>query len=240
MVNSSMMNRLLSPILAFALAAGCTNRNEDVSEESSATTPPVAEAQEDGGIEPSSDAEASAETVADIATPTPRKLEFQREPRVVPDVLTPEQRAKVDELLSQVGDVELLLPDGPATADPLLPGRYYLSISIFMANGRPLKNQRACRVEVEGPNVKIIAENTTADPVLATFEDGEFLSEPREGAGTYGLEGRIVGPGKVRGTIIPGPVPHPSVEIVEGRWGLDALPLKEKDRKTADAETKNS
>ena len=52
--------------------------------------------------------------------------------------------------------------------------------------------------------------------------NGEFFSEPAEGPGTYGLEGQMVGPGKVRGVIIRGPQDHPKIRIVDGRWGLDS------------------
>lgn len=241
MVNSSMTCRLLSPILVLTLAAGCTDRGENVPVDSQ-VEPSVAEAQEsDDTI---GEIEDDGETVADVRAPKARTVEFHRDPRRVPENLPPEQKAQIDKMLSKMGEVELLLDDRPATSDPLLPGRYFLSISILLSNGSPMKNQRPCLVEVDGPNVRILLENSKADPILATIEDGEILSEPREGPGTYGFEGKMVGPGKARGVIIPGPIPHPSVDIFEGRWGLDALPLKKdseaKDSETEDSETEDS
>ncbi len=231
MVNSSMTRRLLSPILLLSLAAGCSKGTTSNPGESQAVE---ALAQERSDVV--SDQEESDLVSEQIdAPPVNRKpvIEFRMEERSVPKVLTPEQRAKLDKMLSEMGEVELWLDDNPATADPLEPGRYFLSISILLSNGRPMKNQRACRVEVDGPDVRILLENSATDPIIATIHDGEFLSEPREGPGTYGFEGKVVGPGKLRGTIIPGPVPHPRIDISEGIWGLDALPLKKEPEKSS-------
>lgn len=145
---------------------------------------------------------------------------FRRQEKDLP----PEE---VERQLSKLGPVRLELSDLPPTADPVESGSYLLSIVIQLTSGSFNKDQWPCRVEVDGPQVTILLENRQTDPIFATLEDGHFLSEPREGQGTYGLEGQVVGPGKVRGVVLPGPEDHPSIGIVKGRWGLDALPLPE-------------
>ena len=213
MVNSSITRRLLSPILLLALAAGCSDRTSNAPGETQAVEAPTKDPSE-----PVSEAPPAAEEE--------RVLTISREKQVDPKDFTPEQRAQIDLMLSRMGEVTLTLDDGPPTADSLEPGRYFLSISILLSNGRPMKNQAACRVEVDGPDVRILLEDSNTDPILATFEAGVLLSDPVEGPGTYGFDGQIVGPGKLRGTIIRGPEPNRSIDILEGRWGLDALPLK--------------
>ena len=243
MVNSH-MTRYICPLLLLALAAGCTERPttpESPKSPEVVTPSPVAQApaQSQGASE--------AEDEGTVADPEPvntpvaetQRIDIEKGKRVIPEHLknmSPWRRERTNKILSEMGEVKLEIPDGPATADALEPGRYFLSISMLLSNGRPMKNQRPCQVLVEGPNVKIVLENSQADPIVATFEDGDLFSEPRLGPGTYGLEGRMVGPGKMRGTIIPGPIPHPSIDIVEGRWGLDVLPL----RKTGNAEEAGS
>lgn len=208
MMSSSMTRRSVTSILllAVAVAVGCTDRPPTETETEKKTGPEGATAPVD-------------------PAPGENVLDFHMKKGAVAEAQSPEQKARMERRLSRLGPIDLTLHDGPATADPVEPGRYLLSINMWLSNNNPMGQQNPCRVEVEGPNVKILLENSGADPIIGTLEDGEFFSEPREGPGTYGLEGQVVGPGKLRGMIVPGPEPHPSVDIIEGRWGLDALPL---------------
>ena len=122
---------------------------------------------------------------------------------------------------------DLELPEGPPSGDPVEPGSYILSILIMLDNGQPMRNRQECTVDVEGETITIQLKHSATDPIIGTLKDGYLVVKAAAAAkGAYGLEGQVVGPGRLRGEIIPGE-DHDVVSIVEGRWGLDtAEPLE--------------
>lgn len=246
MVNLSMPHRSLSSIvLLLAMAVGCTERPSN--DPAKPADQVLAQEKEAGGSDgqnnhgqssdgsPAGDAAGTGkapnvevETSEDGVTIKGKEPVFRGGYRRMEKDVDPAVAAKE---LSRIGSITLELSDLPPTADPIESGRYLLSIVIQLTSGSFNKDQWPCHVDVDGPKVMILLENRQTDPILATLEDGLFLSEPAEGPAMYGLEGKVVGPGKLRGVVIPGPEDHPSVGIVEGRWGLDALPAeKESDK----------
>lgn len=210
MVNHSMTRYLLTSVLFLTAAVGCTERGTNDPGE-----PPNVQAlaQEKG-----TDTEKAPEKAPET-TDAPKITKRFDKKEVVP--LDPDL---VEAEFARLGPIELTMHDGPPASDSVEPGRYLLTVIIRLSNGRFIKEQRPCRVKLEGEKVTILLENSGADPITGTLQSGEFFSEPREGPGTYGLEGVVAGPNKIRGMVIPGPVGHPAVDIVEGRWGLDAVP----------------
>ena len=218
--------RLLLSALFLTLTVACTERSPNPSVEETTpsalaqATPPV--------LAEERSADPATTTDGLIENRSARRVDVQLDPlrmrdgsrRLITKVVDP---AEAERQFSRIGEIDLTLPEGPPTADPIEPGRYILSIVIQLSNGSFTRNQSVCRVQVQGPKVAMLLENSSTDPILGLLEDGEFFSEPREGKGTYGLEGRVVGPGKIRGMVVPGPVDHPTIGIVEGRWGLDIV-----------------
>lgn len=224
-----MTYRLLIPILLVTLTVACTERPAD--EQRDVSTVEATTQGKAGDGETGTSATGNAEE-GPISKADPqeggKRIQLRREEMGERKLDAARKLAQDERRFSGFDSIDLTIPDGPATADVIEPGRYLLSIIIVLSNGRSTREQRICLLEIEGPNVRIQLENSSTDPILGTLEDGEFLSEPREAPGAYGLEGKVVGPGKLRGMVIPGPVNRPAVNIVEGRWGLDQLPLPEK------------
>jgi hypothetical protein len=114
--------------------------------------------------------------------------------------------------------VEIILPDGPPASDTVEDGTYVLSVHIELDNGASVDDHHACNVKVTGADIAIDLERSK-EKLAGTLKDGRLTVNPREGPGSYGLEGQVTGPGKLAGKVVGG-APLEGVRIVEGRWSL--------------------
>lgn len=118
--------------------------------------------------------------------------------------------------------LDIELPGTPPTGDPVEPGTYVVSISIELDNGGSVNDRHACTLEVEGEKVTLRMDRSKGEPMVGTLKDGRLVMNAREGEATYGLEGQVVGPGQLRGTVVAG-TGLKGVRIVDGRWSLDRV-----------------
>lgn len=198
MVHHSLIYHALSTILFLMLAGGCTGRTDDDPAEVPVAVP---------FLEGSSEG-AKSETVPPDIDGTGEKPALER-----PEGAgrTPSPRR-----------IDIELPEAPPTHDPVVPGTYVLSVSIELDNGGSVNDRHACTVEVEGVTVRLRMDRSKGDPFVGTLKDGRLVVEAREGEATYGLEGQVVGPGRLRGTVVAG-AGLKGVKILDGRWALDRV-----------------
>ncbi len=213
MTDSRTRRRLLSSIFLFSLTVACTQQPEEKPGEVSRpaeNAPGVATARAESPPVEAPPAETPAED-----NPAEDNGSSVENPATEPVGLAARTR------LSPRFDLEL--PEGPPSGDPVEPGSYILSILIMLDNGQPMRQRRECTVDVQGETMTIQLKHSATDPIIGTFKDGYLVVKAAEAAkGAYGLEGQVVGPGRLRGEIIPGE-DHKVVSIVEGRWGLDPV-----------------
>ena len=142
---------------------------------------------------------------------------------VSPDIQDTAERSAselVEESTPRRIDIEL--PETPPTGDAVEPGTYVLSISIELDNGGSVNDRHACTVEIEDETMTLRMDRSKGDPVVGTLKGGRLVLKAREGEATYGLEGQVVGPGQLRGTVVAGEGLK-GVRIVDGRWALDRV-----------------
>ena len=133
---------------------------------------------------------------------------------------TPSAEGATDVVLGQrPKKIDIALPEGPPTGDPVEPGTWVLSVNIELDNGAIVSNRHACTVSLEGEKVTIRLDRSSEAPLVGTLRDGRLEVDARQGKATYSLEGQVTGPGRLAGRIAPGQ-PLEGVAVLDGRWEL--------------------
>ena len=165
---------------------------------------------------------ALAVTAADVnADPRARRRAVVERARLlgieVPDQL---ERAEVP------APPRLDIPEakGEPTDDAVESGSYVLSMSLEFTGGVKTADLKACTVDVRGERIRIRVQRQQGEPMVGSLRDGRLVVTGKDEFATVRLEGQVVAPNKLLGTVSGGYTLDKAVRVTEGRWMLERVP----------------